>query len=88
MGGEGAILVDGDGNTWYQKAPRGTVVNTVGAGDSMVAGFLAGFLEKGEYKEALAVGIAAGSASAFSEGLAHKKEVIHRFNQMEEPIHL
>lgn len=88
MGGEGAVLVAGDGKTWYQKVPKGAVVNTVGSGDSMVAGFLTGFLEHGEYKNALALGTAAGSASAFSEELAHKKEIIHLFNQMEEPIYL
>ena len=51
-------------------APKGTVVNSVGAGDSMVAGFIAGWNEKHEYEHALKMGISCGSASAFSEDLA------------------
>ena len=57
------------------EAPKGKLVNGVGAGDSMVAGFLYGFLEKGEYEYAFKMGLSTGSASAFSEYLATKKEV-------------
>ena len=76
MAKDGAVLVDAFGNVYDQKAPEGIVINSVGAGDSMVAGFLAGYLESdGNYQEALRKGICAGSASAFSENLATKNEV-------------
>ena len=75
MGGLGAVLVDEQGGVHKGDAPKGTVVNSVGAGDSMVAGFLAGWLEKNDYEYAFRLGLAAGSASAFSENLATKEEV-------------
>ena len=75
MGGLGAVLVDEQGGVYKSKAPEGVVVNSVGAGDSMVAGFLAGWLEKKEYEYAFRLGLAAGSASAFSENLATREEV-------------
>lgn len=75
MGGLGAVLVDEQGGVHLSEAPKGTVINSVGAGDSMVAGFLAGWLEKKNYEHAFRMGLAAGSASAFSENLATKEEV-------------
>lgn len=75
MAGEGAVLVTEDGAVFKSSAPKGTVVNSVGAGDSMVAGFLAGFLETGDYRKAFERGLCAGSASAFSEQLATREEV-------------
>ncbi|WP_075721151.1 1-phosphofructokinase [Roseburia sp. 499] len=75
LAGDGAILISEDGEVRQSPAPKGKVVNSVGAGDSMVAGFLAGFLTTGEYEEAFRMGIATGSASAFSERLATKAEV-------------
>ena len=75
MGGLGAVLVDEQGGVHASEAPEGTVVNSVGAGDSMVAGFLAGWLEKKDYGHAFRMGLAAGSASAFSEKLATREEV-------------
>lgn len=76
LAGDGAILVDANGSVHTHDVPQGTVVNSVGAGDSMVAGFLAGYLEtEGNYKKALALGIAAGSASAFTEWLATREQV-------------
>lgn len=57
------------------EAPKGKVINAVGAGDSMVAGFLAGCISSGDYEEAFKMGLATGSASAFSEKLATKEEV-------------
>ena len=75
MAGTGAVLVAEDGNVYMSDAPKGTVVNAVGAGDSMVAGFVAGYLETHDHKYAFHKGIAAGSASAFSEQLATKDEV-------------
>lgn len=75
MAGEGAVLVTEDGRTYRAKAPEGKVINSVGAGDSMVAGFLAGYLENGDYANALRMGVCTGSASAFSEELATGEEV-------------
>lgn len=75
LGGEGAILVTKDNKQYYKKAPKGQVVNTVGAGDSMVAGFIVGYLKSGDYEQALKMGIATGSASTFSINLATKEEV-------------
>lgn len=75
MAGKGAVLAAENGQIYTAPAPEGKLVNGVGAGDSMVAGFLTGFLETGDYKEAFKMGVAAGSASAFSKQLATKAEV-------------
>lgn len=75
MAGDGAVLVAEDGNVYESEAPKGKVVNSVGAGDSMVAGFLAGYLQSGSYQDAFHMGVCTGSASAFSEELATKAEV-------------
>lgn len=75
MAGEGAILIAADGAVYESKAPEGKVVNSVGAGDSMVAGFLAGYLGQHDYEKAFYMGLCTGSASAFSEELAKKEEV-------------
>ena len=72
MAGDGALLLDEKGQTHRIGCPKGKVVNSVGAGDSMVAGFLAGWLASGDYGYALKLGTAAGSATAFSIGLAEK----------------
>ena len=72
MAGDGALLLDENGETHRIGCPKGKVVNSVGAGDSMVAGFLAGWLGTGDYGYALKLGTAAGSATAFSIGLAEK----------------
>lgn len=83
MAGEGAVLVAGDGSIHQAPAPQGKLVNGVGAGDSMVAGFLAGWMERKDYRHAFYMGISAGSASAFSELLATKKEVEAVYRQMQ-----
>ena len=75
MAGEGAILVTEDGNVYSSAAHKGNVVNSVGAGDSMVAGFIYGYLKNKDYKEAFETGLCAGSASAFSQNLATKAQV-------------
>lgn len=75
MGGKGAILVADDGNVYKAKAPDGKLKNSVGAGDSLVAGFLSGWIEKKDYEYAFRKGVATGSASAFSERLATNGEV-------------
>lgn len=75
MAGEGAVLVAENGEVYKSRCPEGKVRNSVGAGDSMVAGFIAGFLKTGDYKEALRSGLLTGSASAFSDNLATLEEV-------------
>ena len=82
MAGDGAVLVDENNIAHRIGTPKGKVVNSVGAGDSMVAGFLAGYLENGDYQHALKMGTASGSASAFSEGLATKQEVMDLLNKI------
>lgn len=75
MAGEGAVLVDESGMVHKLDTPKGQLVNAVGAGDSMVAGFLAGWEEKQDYTHAFRMAVAAGSASAFSEFFATKGEI-------------
>lgn len=75
MAGEGGVLVAADGQVYQSPAAQGTVVDSVGAGDSCVAGFLAGLMETGSYQTAFRMGLAAGSASAFSDHLATRPEV-------------
>ena len=76
MAGDGAVLVTEDGQEFRADAPKGKLVNSVGAGDSMVAGFIYGYLNGGSYADAFRYGVCTGSASAFSEELATKKEVL------------
>ncbi len=75
MAGLGAVLVAENGEVSMSPAPKGELVNGVGAGDSMVAGFMAGWMEKKDYNHAFKMGLSAGSASAFSEYLATRAEV-------------
>ncbi len=81
MAGEGAVLIAEDGQVFDTPAPKGKLINGVGAGDSMVAGFVAGWIEKQDYEYAFHMGVASGSASAFSENLATKEEIINVYNQ-------
>ena len=74
MAGDGAMLIDEFGKTHRCGVCKGTVKNSVGAGDSMVAGFLAGSMN-GDYEYALKLGTAAGGATAFSDGLATKEKI-------------
>ena len=76
MAGDGAILLTADGQHYKSPAPKGKLVNSVGAGDSMVAGFITGYTESnGDFETAFHMGVATGSASAFSENLATRPEV-------------
>ena len=75
MGKDGAMMVDEYGNSYNMNSPEGKLVNSVGAGDSLVAGFLHKYLETGNYEEAFRYGVCTGSASAFSSALATKEEV-------------
>lgn len=80
LGADGAILLDESGRIHRQKAPAGTVVASSGAGDSMVAGFLKGYMEK-DMSHALRLSVAAGSATAFSAGIANKEAVYKIFEE-------
>ncbi len=84
MAGEGAVLLAADGSVYEAPAPKGRLVNGVGAGDSMVAGFMAGYMEKQDYKYAFQMGVAAGSASAFSERLATRPEIEAVYKQIKQ----
>lgn len=75
MAGDGAILLTADGSVFRCAAPKGQLVNSVGAGDSMVAGFLTGYIESHNFLKAFHMGVATGSSSAFSENLATRAEV-------------
>lgn len=81
MAGDGALLLDENGKTHICGVCKGTVKNSVGAGDSMVAGFIAGS-EKGDYEYALKLGTAAGGATAFADGLAEKDEIFRLLEQL------
>lgn len=81
MGGEGAILLDEYNRVHRCGVCKGTVRNSVGAGDSMVAGFIAGS-EKGDYDYALKLGTAAGGATAFSDELAKRDEIYELLKQL------
>lgn len=82
MAGDGALLVAETGELYRLGVARGTVKNSVGAGDSMVAGFLAGFLQNGDYEHALKLGTAAGGATAFSDGLGVKSEIMKLYETL------
>ena len=82
MAGNGALLVDEHGEVHRMGCPNGKVVNSVGAGDSMVAGFVAGYLQSGSYEQALRLGTACGSATAFSLGLAKREEIKNLFETL------
>lgn len=81
MAGDGAILVTEKGDVYKKLPPRGKVVNSVGAGDSMVAGFTAGYLNTGDYRKALELGTAAGSATAFVSWLATREQIIEKLDK-------
>lgn len=76
MAGDGAILLTEDGVIYEAKPPKGKVLNSVGAGDSMVAGFLTGYLNTGEYEKAFRLGVVTGSATAFQYWLATKEDIV------------
>ncbi len=81
-GKDGAVMVCGDKSIYSLPAPEGIKVNTVGAGDSMVAGFIAGYMWYGDYEKAFILSVAAGSATAFSENIASKEKVMKLFEKI------
>lgn len=76
MAGDGAILLTEEGVIYEAKPPKGKVMNSVGAGDSMVAGFLTGYLNTGDYEKAFRLGVVTGSATAFQYWLATKEDIV------------
>lgn len=82
MAEDGALLVDEKGEVHTINAPKGQLVNSIGAGDSMVAGFTAGYISTGDYDYALKLGTACGSATAFSVGLATKSKIEEIYNSL------
>ena len=81
MSAAGAVLVTEDGNVYEADAPHGEVKNSVGAGDAMLAGFLAGYIKYEDFDKAFKLGICAGSASAFSEEMATRDEVMKLYEE-------
>ncbi len=82
MAGDGALLLTEEGEVYKEGVCRGTLINSVGAGDSMVAGFLAGYLKTGDYGYALKLGTASGGATAFSYGIATKEKIMELMTQL------
>ena len=82
LGGDGAMLVTTENKEYFLNAPKGKVLNTVGAGDSMVAGFIAGYVKNGDFEYAFKMGIATGSASSFSMNLATAEEVANLLKEI------
>jgi len=82
MGSEGGILLTEYGQSIQASAIHGRAVNTVGAGDSMLAGFLAGWIKYEDYQKALNLGTASGAATAFCEGIAAKDEILRLYNTL------
>lgn len=83
MAKDGAILIDENGTIYQQGVCRGTVVNSVGAGDSMVAGFIAGVLKERDYSKALKLATACGGATAFHSGLATYPQIMEAMKTLE-----
>ncbi len=75
MAGAGAVLISAEDQIYEAAAPQGLVVNSVGAGDAMAAGFVAGFMERRDWNHAFLTGVAAGSATAFAEAFASREEI-------------
>lgn len=80
MAENGAILVDENDNTYKIENANGKLINSVGCGDSMVAGFIAGYIQNGDYQSALRLATACGNATAFSPSLATRDEIMNIFN--------
>ena len=88
MAGDGAILVTKEGKVYETMPPKGKVVNSVGAGDSMVAGFITGYLNTKDMEKAFRLGVAAGSASAFCSWLATRDEIVALLGEPAEVYHI
>lgn len=83
LGKDGAVLVCGNGKVFLQKAPEGAAVNSTGAGDSTVAGFVAGYGREKNFEYALKLGVASGSATAFSDDIAERETIEKTYRDVE-----
>lgn len=88
LGGEGALLFTDEDRVWHLSAPHGQVKNAVGSGDAMLGGFLAGCASGKSLTDALRMGIAAGSATAFSEWIANRSQMDNLLRTIPEPTEL
>ena len=88
LGGDGALLFTSENRVWHLSAPRGTVKNAVGSGDAMLGGFLAACASGKPLTEALRTGIAAGSATAFSEWMANRSQIDNLLRNLPQPTEL
>ena len=79
---KGAVLIDENSNIHIATAPKGEVISAVGSGDSAIAAFLAKYLNDGDYKKCLKYAVAAGSATAFSNGIANKNKIIQTLGEV------
>ena len=86
LGKDGALLIANDQQVYYCPGAKGTLINSVGSGDSMVAGFLAGYLKHHDYSEALRLGSACGGATAFSKDLALKETIDNIYQQLKTEV--
>ena len=82
LGKDGAVLLDEKDREYYISACKGDTVDSVGAGDSMLAGFIAGYLLNKDYNYALRLATAAGGATAFSQGLANREDIERLMEQL------
>ena len=83
LSGDGAVFLSEEGEPFMADVPPGKLINAVGSGDSMIAGFLAGFEVTGDYNHAFHMAVAAGSASAYSEELATKEDIMNLLSYMQ-----
>lgn len=88
MAGDGSVLITKEQKIYVQHPPQGRVINSVGAGDSMIAGFIAGYLDKNDYVYALRMGTAAGAATAFSAHLADSEKIKKLLKQLPDTIEI
>jgi len=83
QGEKGAIMIDAEGHIYYKKAIQGKLKSSVGAGDSLIGGFIAGYLTYANYEDALDLGMAAGSATAFSNHISSREKILEIYNQIQ-----
>lgn len=83
QGEKGALMIDSEGNIYHKSAIHGKLKSSVGAGDSLIGGFIAGYLTYANYEDALDLGMAAGSATAFSNHISNREDIIKIYNRIQ-----